>query len=229
MKKTIPGKPDKVIEQAVRDLVDDSIESAGVVDIFKAAGIYKPDISILDDDLLQTFKERRFENLRLKLLEKLMRDEIQGREKRNLAKYRSFREMLEATLAKYHNRTIDAAKVIEMLVAMRKQMSNEDKRSGELDLEPEEVAFYDAVAENLGAVYEQKLLCDLIHEVVQSLKRTLKPDWTAPHRGDVKADVRATVRMVLRRRGVKAEHLESFVNRVMVQAEALYAEWPLAA
>jgi len=97
------------MEQAVRDLVDDSVESEGVVDIFQVAGLPKADVSILDDQFLQTFKERPYENLRLKLLEQLLRNEWEQRAVQNLAKYRSFREMLEATLRKYHNRLIDAA------------------------------------------------------------------------------------------------------------------------
>ena len=228
--KALPGKkPKQELEAAVRDLIDDSIESDEVVDVFKAAGIDRADISILDDDFLQTFKDRPQQNLRLKLLEKLIRDEITLRQRKNVAKAKSFRELLEATLQKYHQRIIDAAAVIKAMIQIRSEMEAEDARAGELGLEPEEVAFYDAVAENAASIYDQQFLCDLIHDVVQTIKRSLKVDWTEPHREDVKAEVRASVKRVLRRRKIQKEHFDWFVEQVMTQAEALYAYWPAAA
>ena len=228
--KAMPGrKPPTDLDQAVRDLVDDSVESEGVVDIFKAAGIEQADISILDDAFLQTFKDQPMENLRLKLLEKLVRDEIRRRQRKNLAKAKSFRELLEETLQRYHNRLIDAAAVIRAMIAIRREMEQDDQRAAELGLGEDELAFYDAIANNLAGVYDEKFLSGLIHEVVQTVKRNLKVDWTEPHREDVKAGVRAAVKRVLRARGVRAEHFDAIVGRIMEQAEALYAEWPLAA
>jgi type I restriction enzyme, R subunit len=228
--KTIPdGKAKKEIEKAVRDLVDDSVQSEGVVDIFKTAGIEKADVSILDDNFLQTFKDLPRENLRLKLLEKLVRDEIKLRIRKNLTKARSFKEMLEETINKYHNRLVDAAAVIEALIKIRKEMDSADQRAKALNLETEEIAFYDALVENYGQIYEQKFLSDLIHDVVQTIKRNLKIDWTESHREDVKAEIRAAVRRVLRCKGVKVQDFEPFLERIMKQAEASFGEWPLAA
>jgi type I restriction enzyme R subunit len=209
--------------------VDDSVESTGVVDIFKVAGLEKADISILDDHFLQTFKDRPYENLRLKLLEQLLQGELRRREKNNLAKYRSFREMLEATLQRYHNRLIDAAAVIEVMLKIREEELLEQQRASELNLAPEELAFYDAVAENLSKVYDQKFLTSLIHDVVQAVKRNLKVDWTEPHRDAVRAEVRAAVRRVLRMRAVRREDFDYLIERIMEQAAALYADWPVAA
>jgi len=213
----------------VRDLVDDAVESEGVVDIFKAAGIDKADISILDDKFLQTFKDRKHENLRLKLLEQLLLDEIHRRQKQNLAKAKSFRELLENTLQRYHNRIIDAAAVVQEMIKMRQEMEAGDARAKQLDLADDELAFYDAVADNYQTVYEQPVLRDLVHDVVQTIKKNLKVDWTEPHRDDVRAAVRAAVKRVLRRKPVKPEDFEPFIERFMAQAEALYAEWPTAA
>ena len=228
--KTLPGKrPGKDLEQAVRDLVDDHVESEGVVDIFKVAGIDAPDISILDDKFLQTFKDRPQENLRLKLLERLVRDEIQRRQPRNLAKAKSFRELLEATLERYHKRIIDAAAVVKAMIQIKKDMEGDERRPKELNLADDELAFYDAVATSYAAIYDQPFLRDLIHDVVQSIKKNLKVDWTEPHREDVKAGVRAAVRVVLRKRGVTPGDFEPIVSCVMKQAEALYADWPQAA
>lgn len=217
------------LERAVRDLVDESLGSEGVIDIFCAAGLEGADLSVLDDDFLQTFKDQPHENLRLKLLEQLLREEITRRQAQNLARARSFRELLEETLRKYHNRLIDAAAVVKVMLQIKKDMDAEDERARQLNLAPEELAFYDAVADKYASLYEQPFLCDLIREVVATIKTNLKVDWTEPHRDSVKAEVRAAVRRTLRRRGVRPEDLEPFVNRFLAQAEALFANWPLAA
>jgi type I restriction enzyme R subunit len=229
--KTVPGPtpPPVDVDRAVRDLVDDAVQSEGVVDIFEASGIERPDLSILDDEFLQTFKDKPFPNLRLKLLEKLLREEIGRRRPRNLAKARSFRELLEETLKKYHNRLIDAAAVVRMILDIRKQMEASEKRAADLGLAEDELAFYDAVAANFEKVYTVEFLRDLVHDVVQAVKRNLKVDWTEPHREDVKAAVRAAVKRVLRSRGVKPEDFDPFVTSIMAQAEALYTGWPVAA
>jgi type I restriction enzyme R subunit len=183
----------------------------------------------LDDRFLQTFKDRPQENLRLKLLEKLVRDEIQLRKKKNLARAKSFQELLESTLQRYHNRLLDAAAVVRALLAIHRDMESDDQRARELNLDAEEVAFYDAVAAHHGNLYEPSFLRDLIHDVVQTIKKNLKVDWTEPHREDVKAAVRSAVKRVLRKRRVREDHFEVFLERIMEQAEAIYALWPRAA
>lgn len=226
LKKLIPGEKKKVhdLDKAVRDLVDDSVESEEVVDIFAAAGLEKADISILDDSFLMTFKDRPHEDLRLKLLNRLLEDLIQLHQRRNITKAKSFKQMLEATLQRYHNRLIDAAAVVKTMVEIKKEMDAERARAKELNMDDEEMAFYDAVVENYNSIYDKQFLCDLIHDVVVTIKKNLKVDWTEPHREDVKAAVRAAVRRVLRRRGVKEEDFEPFLFRIMQQAEALYAD-----
>ena len=231
LNKTTTGTSTKDEEKAkaVRELLDRSIESKGVVDIFAAAGIEKADISILDEKFLEEFTSHEQENLRLKLLAKILADEIRVREKSNLAKYRSFKEMLEQNLQKYHNRAIQAADVVRVMIEIRKDMDNEAARSKALNLSPEEIAFYDTVAANVANIFDEKTLCDLIREVVQTVKKNLKVDWTKPHREDVKAGVRAAVKNVLRRRGVKKDQLEVLADKLLIQAAAMFSEWPLAA
>ena len=221
-------KVEHELEKAVRDLVDDSVESEGVVDIFELAGIKQADISILDDEFLQTFKDRPLPNLRLKLLEKIVRAEIKKRRPLNLASAESFRKLLEETLARYHKRLIDAAAVIQAMIEIRKGMETDDRRAEDIGLEPEELAFYDAVESRLGDIYDQPFLKDLVHDVVKTIKANLKVDWTAAHREDVQAEVRAAVKRVLRRKGVKPETFEFIVPKVMEQAEAMYRNWPVA-
>lgn len=225
--KTISGRRTVDLDRAVQDLVDDNIHTEGVIDIFKVAGIDKPDISILDDAFLQTFKDHPLENLRVRLLERLMADEIYRRQRGNLARSKSFRQQLEKTLLDYHNRLIDAKAVIEQMIAIRRAWEADDQRAKDLGLTPEEIAFYDAVAGNFMTIYDQPTLRDIVHEVVQTLKRNLKVDWTEPSREEVRAGVRSAVKTVLRKKKVREEDLEPFLGSVMVQAQALYAEWPL--
>jgi type I restriction enzyme R subunit len=230
IRKSMPGqRPESDVERAVRDLVDDTVETEGVVDIYAAAGLPRAEISILDDAFLQTFKDRPHENLRLKLLGKLVRDEIALRRPRNLAKARSFKEMLEETLKKYHNRLIDAATVVKVMIQIRREMESDEARAKALNLAEEELAFYDAIHDRLAENYDDAFLCDLIHDIVQSIKRNLKVDWTQSHREDVKAEVSAAVKRVLRRRGITKEHFQPLVTIIMEQAEELYAGWPVAA
>lgn len=217
------------LDAAVRDLVDDSLESAGVVDIFRVAGIAQADVSILDDQFLQTFKDQPHQNLRLKLLEKLVRDELSRLAQRRGVAVRTFRELLEATLQRYHNRLIDAAAVVSAMIEMRKQWESHRERAQQLGLTEEELTFYDAVAEQGGAVYDEAVLRDLIHDVVQTIRRNLKVDWTEPHRAAVYSEIRVSVKRVLKKRGVSTQDLEPFCERLIAQATALFREWPLAA
>jgi type I restriction enzyme R subunit len=157
------------------------------------------------------------------LLEQLMADEIRRRQPRNVAQAKSFRELLEKTLQRYHNRLIDAATVVAEMLRMKQEMDASDARARELGLAEEEVAFYDAIADNAARVYDETFLRDLVHDVVQTIKRNLKVDWTEPHRDQVRAEIRAAVKRVLRKRGVREADFEPFIARFIQQAEAQYA------
>jgi type I restriction enzyme R subunit len=229
--KLSPGtKPrTQALDRAVRDLVDEHVASEGAVDIFQAAGLERADISILDDQFLQTFKDRPQENLRLKLLQRLVENEIQLRRKQNITRARSFKELLEATLQKYHNRLIDAAEVVRVMIQIRQDMAAEEQRARALGLDADELAFYDAVAVNFFGLYDEAFLRDLIHDVVHTVKNNLKVDWTEPHREDVHSTVRAAVRRELRRRNVRQQDLEPFLGYILDQAKEIYADWPVGA
>jgi type I restriction enzyme R subunit len=227
--KVLPPKPKKTLEAAVRDIVDAHVESEGVVDIFALSGVQKPDISILDDAFLQTFNGQPHENLRLKLLERLLNDEIHAKAKRNLAKAKSFRDLLAATMDKYHKRIIDAAAVVQAMLDIKQEIDAEAARAAALGMSAEEVAFYDAIHDNYATVYEEPLLRDLVHDVVRAIKGELKVDWTEPHRQAVRSAVLAAVRRVLRKKGVKEADLEPLVAKVVTQAVELWKHWPMAA
>jgi type I restriction enzyme R subunit len=176
LRKALSGRKKKgTIEQAVRDLVDDAVESEGVVDIFTAAGLPHADISVLDEQFLQTFKDKPQQNLRLMLLQQLLADEIRRRQPRNVAQAKSFRELLEKTLQRYHNRLIDAATVVAEMLRMKQEMDASDARARQLGLAEEEVAFYDAVAENAEGVYDEPFLRDTINVPYWREKMTAFP------------------------------------------------------
>jgi type I restriction enzyme R subunit len=224
--KTVAGRrPERELDHAVQDLLDDQIETAGVVDIFESAGIAKPDISILDENFLQTFKDHPNENLRIKLLQRIVEDELHRRQHRNLAHVRSFKQLLERTLQEYHNRLIDASEVVRVMLDIKRDMESDARRAQVLGLNDEELAFYDAIAGNAISLYDQPTLSALVHEIVQAVKRNLKVDWT--NRDDVKAAVRAAVKRTLQRRKIREEDLQPFLGSILVQAEALYANWPV--
>lgn len=201
------------------------------VDIFKVAGLDKPDISILDEEFLAGFKPGQNADLQLKLLEKLLEDEIRLRRRGNLAKYRSFQEMLEDALRRYHNNTIQAAEVVRVMVDIRRQMAQDDRRKQELGLTDEELAFYDAITygDDADLIQDIDVLAELVQEIVAAVKRNLKVDWTKAHRQDVYAGVVSAVKLVLRKRRIRGEQFQFILNRVMQQAEAGYEDWPLVA
>ncbi len=157
-------------------------------------------------------------------------DEIFARQRTNLKKYSSLQEQLQDALQKYHNNTLTAAQVVRHMIEIRNQMREADRRKSELGLSDEELAFYDSIA-GFGEehVFDVPYLADLTREIVQAVKRNLKVDWTKPHRQDVEAEIRAQVKNVLRRRGVRAEQFQFILARVMKQAEAMYQDYPLAA
>lgn len=229
--KTTSGdtKKKQDVEKAVRDLVDDSVESDGVVDIFQAAGLPKADISILDDTFLASFKNMKHEDLALKLLKRLLEDAIHQKATRNLTKAKSFQQLLEQTLKKYHARLIDSAAVIQLMVQIRQESEADAQRAKELGLSEDELPFFDAVQANAETLFEVPFLRDLVHEVVANIKANLKVDWTEPHRDAVKAEIRSAVKRVLRRRNVRSEDLESFTEKIMVQAAAMFGDWLPAA
>jgi len=220
-------KQPAAVESAMRRIVDESLEAEPVVDIYQVAGIDQPNLSLLDDRFLQTHKTRPHPDLRVKLLQRLLDDEIDRKARTNPAKARSFRQMLEETLAKYHARVLDAAMVVAKIIEISRQIDGDERRAKLLGLQPEEVAFYDAVAEKAGRLYDDAFLSALVHEVVQTLKNRLKVGWTEPHRDDVRAAVRVAVRLVLRR--VRPEIREVLLQEVMAVAEANFREWPVAA
>jgi type I restriction enzyme R subunit len=211
------------LDHAIRQIVTEAVTPEGVMDIFQAAGLPKPDISILSENFLQGVKNMPQKHLAVELLQKLLNDEIKARARRNLVQSRSFAEMLESTIRRYQARTIEAAQVIIELIALAKEIKEADKRGEELGLSEEEKAFYDALAANESAreVMGDEKLSVIAREVLNIVRNNVTIDWTV--RESVRANLRRLVKRVLRKYGYPPDMQEAATLTVIKQAE-LWAE-----
>ncbi len=216
--------PDE-IESAIRQLISRVVYSTEVVDIFAAAGLEKPDISILSDEFLTEIKQLPQRNLALELLKKLINDEIRTHMRKNVVQARSFAKMLEQAVRKYQNRAIEAAQVIEELIQLAKDMRKAQTRGQELGLTDAEVAFYDALAENESArdVMGDEQLRFLAQELVDRVKQNVTIDWQI--RENARAQIRVLVKRILRRHGYPPDMQQRATELVLEQTEVLCEEW----
>jgi len=201
----------------------------GVIDIFAAAGLAKPDISILSDDFLAEVRGMPQRNLAVELLQKLLKGELATRRRRNLVQARSFAEMLEQTIRRYQNRAIEAAQVIEELIALARDMREAQARGEALRLSDDELAFYDALEVNDSAVkvLGDETLRDIARELVATVRRSVTIDWTL--RENVRAQLRVIVKRILRKYGYPPDKQERATQTVLEQAALLSAAWaPIA-
>jgi type I restriction enzyme R subunit len=213
------------MEQAIRQIVSSAIATDGVVDVFAAAGLKKPDISILSEEFLAEVKDLPQKNLAVELLRKLLNDELRVRKKKNLVQSEAFSEKLARTILKYRNRAIETAQVIEELIRLAKDMREAQKRGEELKLTEDEAAFYDALADNESAqqVMSDQDLCEIARDLTRTIRESVTIDWTV--RENVRAQIRVKVRRILRQRGYPPDKQAKAVETVMKQAELLAAEW----
>ena len=221
----IPGKTQEELDTAIRQIVSKAISSDEVIDIFSAAGLKKPDISILSDEFLAGVQKMPHRNLALELLHKLLSDEIKTRSRKNLVQSRSFAEMLEKTIRRYQNRTIEATQVILELIELAKQMREARSRGEKLGLSEDEEAFYDALGVNDSAVkvLGDEVLKTLARELVETVRRNATIDWTV--RESARAKLRTMVRRLLRKYGYPPDKQEKATLTVLEQAELLGRDW----
>jgi len=165
-----------------------------------------------------------FPNLRVEMLRKLLNDEIRIRLRRNIVRYRSFRERLERTIQEYHSRVIESAKVIEELIKIAKELKESLRAGEELGLSEEELAFYDALSQRKEFVMSDEELKKLVRELVKSIKRNLSIDWVDHE--NVKSKIRVLTKRTLRIHGTSPVKYSSTVDLIMKQAEVLYKDWP---
>jgi type I restriction enzyme R subunit len=219
------GKPPGQLDHAIRQIVSKALVSDEVVDIFKVAGLEKPDISILSEEFLAEVRGLPQRNLAVELLQRLLDDTIKKAGRTNVAKARSFSEMLEQTLRRYRARSIEAAQVIEELIQIAKEIKEAQERGDELGLNEEEVAFYDALAQNESArdVMGDDRLKVIAVELVQKVRANVSVDWTLKE--SVRAKLRVLVRRILREYGYPPDLEDSAVRLVLEQAELLADAW----
>jgi len=213
-------KSDFEVETAIRQIVDDALSSDGVIDIFEAAGIKTPSISILSDEFLLEVKNMQQKNVAFELLKKLLNDEVRVRKSRNLAQGKRFSEMLESVVKRYHNNQIDSAQVLQELSEIAKEMRLEDHKSEELGLTTEEYAFYSVLSENDSTkMLDDNKMKELIHTIVDVIRKNATVDWSK--RDDVRAKLRLTVKKILMRYGYPPDLAKMEADRVLAQGESL--------
>jgi type I restriction enzyme R subunit len=225
--KSAPGerKTDEELEHAIRQIISKAIVSDEVVDVFAAAGIKKPDISILSDEFLAEVRGMPQRNLAVELLQKLLKGEIRARSQRNVVQARSFADLLEQALRKYQNRAIETAQVIEELIQLAKNMRAAEARGVSLGLSDDELAFYDALETNDSAVkvLGDETLRTIARELVATVRKNVTIDWTL--RENVRAQLRMLVKRILRKHGYPPDKQEKATQTVLEQAEVLSESW----
>lgn len=218
-------KTDEELDHAIRQIISNAVVSEEVIDIFEAAGLKKPDISILSDEFLAEVKGMPQRNLAVELLRKLLSGEIKSRRRKNVVQARSFTEMLEEALRRYQNRAIETAQVIEELIALAKQMREASGRGADLGLTEDELAFYDALETNDSAVkvMGDDTLKTIARELADTVRRNVTIDWTM--RENVRAQLRVLVKRILRKYGYPPDKQEKATQIVLEQTEVLSEGW----
>ena len=214
-------------EQAVKQLVSKAVVSEGVVDIFTAAGLEKPDVSILSDEFLAEVRDLPHKNVAVELLEKLLGDEVRTRSQKNVVQGRSFANMLERSIRAYRNRAIEASQVIEKLIEIAKEMRQAQERGDDLGLSDEELAFYDALEVNDSAVevLGNETLRTIAAELVETVRQNVSIDWTLKE--SARANIRRMVKRILRKHGYPPDKQEKAAETVLEQAEVLCKDWTM--
>ena len=212
-------------EQAIKQLVSKAVVSEGVVDIFTAAGLEKPDVSILSDEFLAEVRDLPHKNVAVELLEKLLGDEVKTRSQKNVVQGRSFADMLERSIRAYRNRAIEASQVIEKLIEIAKEMRQAQERGDDLGLSDEELAFYDALETNDSAVkvLGDETLKTIAIELVDSIRGSVTIDWTLKE--SVRAKLRLGVKRILRKHGYPPDKQAKAAETVLEQAKVLCKDW----
>jgi len=219
------GRAPKNVDFELRQLLSDALIADGITDVFKVAGLQKPDISILSDPFLAEVSKIPQKNLAVELLQRLLREEVQTRFKTNVVKQKRFSELLQASLNKYANRSIEAAQVIEELIAMAKQFRDEAEKAEAMGLSVAEVAFYDALANNKSAqdLMGDEILIKMARELAQKLRGNLSIDWQ--YKENVRAKLRTMIKALLKRYKYPPDQEVAAIELVLQQTEMISEEW----
>ncbi|HOH23240.1 MAG TPA: type I restriction endonuclease subunit R, partial [Bacteroidales bacterium] len=218
------GKSDEELETTIRQVIDKALVTEKVIDVFDAAGLKKPDISILSEEFLMELKGMKHKNIALEVLKKLLNDEIKLRAKKNLVQSKTLKEMLENSIRKYHNKILTAAEVIEELINLSKGIVEMDKEPEKMGLTDFEYAFYTAVADNDSAkeLMGKEKLRELAVVLTESIRKNATIDWTIKE--SVKAKLKVSVKRILRRYGYPPDMQKLATDTVLKQAESIAKE-----
>ncbi|MBP8771823.1 type I restriction endonuclease subunit R [Aeromonas hydrophila] len=218
-------KTDEERDLAIRQIIGNAVVSGDVVDVFEAVGLDKPNIGLLDDEFLAEVRNLPERNLAVELLERLLEGEIKSKFATNLSQEKKFSEMLTKVIQRYQNRSIETAQVIEELIDMAKKFAAVSKRGQVLGLNDDELAFYDALANNEASVRElgDEILAKIAHELTASLRRSVTVDWSS--RESVRARLRLLVKRILRKYKYPPDQQEEAAQLVLAQAESLCEVW----
>lgn len=218
-------KTDEERDLAIRQIIGNAVVSGDVVDVFEAVGLDKPNIGLLDDEFLAEVRNLPERNLAVELLERLLEGEIKAKFATNLSQEKKFSEMLTKVIQRYQNRSIKTAQVIEELIEMAKKFAAVSKRGQALGLNDDELAFYDALANNEASVRElgDEILAKIAHELTASLRRSVTVDWSS--RESVRARLRLLVKRILRKYKYPPDQQEEAAQLVLAQAESLCEVW----
>lgn len=223
-------RSDEEIETAIRQIINDAIISKEVIDVFDAAGLQKPDISILSDEFLAEVKGMTRKNLAFELLKRLLNDEIKSRAKTNLVQGKKFSELLAEAVKRYQNGLVDSTQVIEELIKLARDIREADKRGEKLNLQTDELAFYDTLADNPKAetVLGDQTLKTIAHELVESVRKNTSIDWQIKE--SIQAKLRVLVKRILRKYKYPPDDPSTgeytvSVTKVLDQAELLADFW----
>ncbi|MCD4842963.1 MAG: type I restriction endonuclease subunit R [Methanosarcinales archaeon] len=210
---------------ALKQILDNAVIAEGVVDVFELSGLDKPNIGLLSEEFLEDVRQMPYHNLAVELLEKLLKDEIRSKTRNNVVQEMKYGDRLKETLRKYNNRAIETAQVIEELIEMAKEFEKALNRDAELGLNQDEVAFYDALANNESAVRElgDEILKKIAVEITEKLRKSTTVDWQV--RDSVRAKLRILVRRTLQRYKYPPDMAAEAVELVLKQAEVLSNAW----
>lgn len=216
--------PNAAMDTAIQQIISSAMSGTGVIDIYEEAGIAKPDLSLIDDDFIGRFKMTDKPNIQIEVLKKILAGEITRISKRNIVSGRAFSEMLEQSLLRYQNRTLDAAQVVAELVELAKSLQLEADRGDKLGLNADELAFYDAIRTNDAAVMElgDDTLKKIAHELVDIVRRDAKTDWNVKEQ--VRAKLRSAIKRLLLKYGYPPDKEETATQLVLDQAEVIAGE-----
>ncbi|CAB5507977.1 Type I restriction-modification system, restriction subunit R (EC, partial [Bathymodiolus thermophilus thioautotrophic gill symbiont] len=218
------GRSDEEIETTIRQVIDQALVSEKVIDIFDAAGIKKPDISILSEEFLLELKGMKHKNVALEVLKKLLTDELKSRSRKNLVKSKSLMEMLENAIKKYHNKVLTAAEVMDELIKLSQDIVSMDNEASELGLTDFEYAFYTAVADNKSAkeLMQHDKLRELAVVLTDRVKQNTSIDWTIKE--SVRAKLKVIIKRTLRQYGYPPDMQKLATETVLKQAELIANE-----